>query len=185
MRHRNLFGGTPKGGEAVLSVGLGMLLGGLAPVAARRLIKPDAADPTWRTHVRAHANAYGLLLTAAASGVLAAFKKTRGLAVNTAIIGSAVALPKIVEDYTTDYEGLFGALRAASTGNALAGVQGLNRALGVVTVEKLMGAPVRIMGGRGGNLGAYTMQRLGQPSRPRVRVMGTGSFGSNPIAMAH
>lgn len=201
-----LFGSSSEK-ENLLGVVIAGGLGGLLPVAIRRLIKltedeaseratknPAGADRwaegaaeyatdykgRWKDVVRNHASAIGAAAVAIAAGSAWAMKK-KSLAKTIGIVGAAVAVPRVISDYTLPKD--------AEQLEAQITDLGTRTRFGVVTAEELRGAPVRFLGrggGGGGRMGVYTAEELRghRPSSGVVRVLG-GAYGANPIATAH
>lgn len=197
------FFGSVTTGEGLIGAAIGTALGGLIPVALRRMLTISEEEVTkkgasktaegkygdypgkWKDHIREHASAYGLGAVAVTSGLLFAFKRTRALAGSTAIVGAAVAVPRVIADYTLNKE-LLDKLVVEGYPSARLGQIRIANALGVLTTS-----PVGLgRSGGGGRFGVVTAEQIRGSggvlsSRDRaVKVLG-GAFGANPITTMH
>lgn len=184
--------------EGLIGAGVGVLLGGLIPVALRRMLTLSDAElaeknavngsttPTatykgkWKDHIRQHASAYGLGAVAVATGIAYAFKRTRGVAGSIAIVGGATAVPRVIADYTLD-KALLDKLVLEGYPSSRLGALRIANALGVLTTSPVL------RGNR--QLGVMTVEQLrGSPSlstRDHTVKINGSAYGTTPISLMH
>lgn len=188
---------------------------GTTGAAAEGTLAAWVANNKMRAHLLKWADLYGLGLGVAIGGALAAFSKTRGLGYSTLLFSAAAGVPGVAAQFALPRRTLrnpadeaFGDNRVTGAAGDTAAGQFLKGNLGVYTIERLTGMPVRIVGRgqrqgfQGAGMGVYSLEqnRRNQiggysptaPSAvPRRRAFAAGGnrapvhYGTNPIQIAY